>query len=329
MTYAKPLFALLASAAMLAPLPASAQRFPRLPDIQQPRLPSLPGMGNRSEDNSAQQPRTSPTRGPMQAQPSQAGSRELSREFSMDMQMLSNQINTTTISEDDNQRIDREVEEYRTLAERVGSDYYAAVPENQRATYMRGLELHYDGVARSTEREVEFAQGMITGIGRADAAYNSLRVHDTYLQAATLIFPGKTEYTSARAQTQAALAELGGSRAGAAAAENEAELAAARNVRMPASISNDSGLQSLFRRAWATSGIDWQIMRINVTSGWSDRRENGRIIGQVRDAAIAARDPSNPDRCNLYDFTMFRDTSGNVRRSSHSTRRIACENVPG
>lgn len=321
MPYAKPLFALLAGTALLAPLPALAQGFPRMPS-----LPSLPGA---DRDEGERPTRTAPSRRQGPNTVAQANNRELIREFSLETQMLANQINTTTVSDDDNQRIGREVEEYRARAQQFAGGRFDAIPPEQRAPMLRGLELHYDSVARSTEREVEFAQGMITGIGRGDAAYNFLRVHDTYLEAATLIFPDKSEYASARAQTQAALSALGGTRSGAEAAEDEAELAAARNVRMPAATSSDPGLQALFRRAWGTSGIDWQIMRINVTSGWRDRRENGRLIGQVRDAAIAARNPADPDHCNLYDFTLLRDTSGNVRRSSHSTRRIACENVPG
>lgn len=168
---------------------------------------------------------------------------------------------------------------------------------------------------------------MIKGVGRADAAYNFLIIHDSYLYAGEQLFPDERAYTDARNKLAGVLSELGGSRAGAVNAEEEAALAAARKVRMPAAITSDRGAQALFRQAWGTSGIPWEIMKINVTSGWRDKVENGRVIGQRRDAAIAARDPANANRCNLYDFTMFRDRSGNVRRDSHSTTRIACENV--
>ena len=54
MPYAKPLFALLAGTALLAPLPALAQGFPRMPS-----LPSLPGA---DRDEGERPTRTAPSR---------------------------------------------------------------------------------------------------------------------------------------------------------------------------------------------------------------------------------------------------------------------------
>ncbi|NVE93739.1 hypothetical protein [Altererythrobacter lutimaris] len=244
-----------------------------------------------------------------------------------DTQGLSNPIDTTTTTEDDNQRIDREVANYKALADRIADGRYEALPRQQRDPMLQGIKMFYQGAAASTDREIETAQGMITGIGRADAAYNFLIAHEAYLYAGDKLFPGDPAISAARDKVAVAIAKLGGSRASAQDAADAAELEKARKVRMPAAMTQDKGAQALFRQAWRTSGIDWTIMKINVTSGWRDKVEYGRVIGQRRDAAIAARDPDNPKRCNLYDFTMFRDKSGAVRRDSHNTTRIACENV--
>ncbi|MEM7781602.1 MAG: hypothetical protein AAF697_14535 [Pseudomonadota bacterium] len=247
--------------------------------------------------------------------------------FITDAQKLSTPINTTTVNDADNNRIDREVASYRELADRLSGGRYDALPAAQREPMLFGLKTLYDGAAASVDDEIAFAKSLITGRGRADSAYNYLIVNDAYLYAAERLFPSERSYTAARQKLASALSSLGGSRDGALQAEDAADLAAARNVRMPASIDRDPQAQAMFRQAWQTSGIDWEIIKINVTSGWRDKVENGRVIGQRRDAAIAARDPNNSNRCNLYDFTMFRDRSGSVRRDSHSTTRIACENV--
>ncbi len=258
-----------------------------------------------------------------------AGGGQVLQDFIMDTQRLGVQIDTTTVTTADNERIDGEVQAYRDLADRVAGGRYDALPDAQKQAMLMGLQMHYQGAAQSVPQLIEQARGMVSGIGRGDAAYNFLLAHDAYLYAATRLFPQDGSFAAARSQVQSAMDELGGSRAGALAAEDAAELEAARNVRMPAAVTTDPSAEAMFRQAWGTSGIDWQIMRINVTSGWRDKIENGRVVGQRRDAAIAARDPVNPDRCNLYDFTLLRDRSGSVRRDSHSTTRIACENVPG
>ncbi|MEL1250312.1 hypothetical protein [Aurantiacibacter gilvus] len=258
-----------------------------------------------------------------------AGSGQVLQDFIMDSQRLGVRIDTTTVTPADDERVDREVQAYRDLADRVMGDGYDALPDAQKQAMLMGLRMHYQGAVQSVPQLIEQARSLVTGVGRGDAAYNFLLAYDVYLYAATHLFPQDGSFAVARSQVQAAMAELGGSRAGALAAEDAAELAAARNVRMPSAITTDPAAIAMFRQAWTTSGIDWQIMRINVTSGWRDKIENGRVVGQRRDAAIAARDPSNPDYCNLYDFTLVRDRSGSVRRDSHSTTRIACENVAG
>jgi hypothetical protein len=251
----------------------------------------------------------------------------LMQQFIADSQMLNRRINTSTVTDADNDRIEREVEDYRALADRMTDGRYDALPDTHKQVMLQGLRMNFDSLAASTADEIAFANGLITGIGTADAAYNYLIVHDAYLYAGDRLFAGEPAYARARGTVAVALSGLGGSRQGARNTENAAELAAARSVRMPAAVTRDPAVIEMFRRAWATGGIPWDIVQINPTSGWYDKVEYGRVVGQLRDAAIAARDPNNPQSCNLYDFTMFRDSSGNVRRSSHSTRRIACENI--
>nr|WP_298930292.1 hypothetical protein [uncultured Erythrobacter sp.] len=245
----------------------------------------------------------------------------------METQRLANPIDTTTVDDADNQRVDREVADYRALADKVTDGRYDSIPSAQRDPMLSGLKGFYDGAAGATDDQIKEAKRLIPGIGKADAAFNFLIAHDAYLYAAQKLFPRETSYANARQKVAVAINEIGGSRNAALDAEDAAELAAARNVRMPTAVTQDKGAEALFRQAWKTSGIPWEIAKINVTSGWRDKVEYGRVIGQRRDAAIAARDPNNPTRCNLYDFTMFRDKSGSVRRDSHSTKRIACENI--
>lgn len=251
----------------------------------------------------------------------------LMQAFIADSQRLNQRINTSTVTDADNDRIEQAVAAYRALADQMTDGRYDALPDTHKQVMLQGLRMNFDSIAASTQDEVTYANSLITGIGRADAAYNYLIVHDAYLYAGARLFANPPAYVEARETVAAALSGLGGSREGARNAENAAEMAAARLVRMPAATTRDPEVIALFRQAWATGGIPWDIVQINPTSGWYDKVEYGRVVGQLRDAAIAARDPANPQACNLYDFTLFRDHSGNVRRSSHSTRRIACENI--
>lgn len=308
------LIALLVSPCLLqVPVEVSAQSFPRLPRVEQPRIPSIPGVRSTSARTSNQDS-NSLSAGKIQG-------------FIQDAQGLSVPIDTTSTNDADDQRIDREVSEYRSLAERISDRRYEGIPKAQREPMLYGLKTLYDAAAAAVDDEIEHANSLMSSGGTANAAYNYLIANHTYLYAATQLFPNEQRYAAAHSKLATAIDSIGGSRSVARETGDAAELAAARNVRMPAAVTSDRGAEALFRQAWRTSGIDWEIIKINVTSGWRDKVEYGRVIGQRRDAAIAARDPNNPNRCNLYDFTMFRDRSGNVRRDSHNTTRIACENV--
>ena len=321
MKTARPLAIGLACAAMaFAPLAApvvQAQSLPRLP--KPPKLPSMPRLPTGSTDAPA-------STGTASVQAQRADPQQV-RAYNQAMGKLQAGINVNWGSPADNARIDGEVREYRALVDRLASGEFDSLPDSQKSTYRMMLAAQYDTAAATVDREISWGEGMITGHGRADAGYNYLLGIETQLYGAKTLYPEKPEYAAAHAKALAVLGKYG-NRSAAIAAEDAAEIAAARNVRMPAAISTDPAAVAQFRQAWQTSGIPWPIVKIHITSGWRDKTEYGRVIGQNRDAAIVARNPDNPNHCNLYDFTMFKDRSGAVRRGSHSTKRIACENVP-
>ncbi len=237
----------------------------------------------------------------------------------------------TAESDEHNRQTDELVAAHQAAVDRLVARDYPGVTDEQWERDMRAKLVTAENRARRTEGTVDWAMERVdrnagTTPWLAASAYNEILIQDAELYAATRLFPDRADFAEHKQRTEAALALLV-SREQAAAGFDAAALEAARNVRMPAAVASGADAEAPFRQAWPTSGIPYRIMRIAVTSGWSDKVEYGRVIGQTRDAAIAAQDPDNPDRCNLYSFTVFRDRSGSVRRDSHSTRRIACENV--
>ena len=318
---------ILIGTALSAPLPASAaglwqddaierlQRMPRLPKV--PKLPSVP--------KPAVERSTSPVRGADER--SGPPNRELQREYSRDVDMLAYQINTSWSSKDDNIRIETAVAEYRERVDRVAGARFTSLAADVRAAENAGLRAHYDTVADTIDREVAWIEQGITDIGVADASYNQALVLDAALYGAVTLFPDNADYAAAKAKS-GALMEKFGSRAGAGAAKDEAIMAKARLVQMPAPTERNRAVESQFRTAWGTSGIPYTIQRIHIRGGWGVKRnEFGRVIGRTRDAAIAVKD-SATGHCYLYDFTMLAENGGGVRRSSHAAKRMACENIP-
>lgn len=288
---------------------AATQSFPRVPE-----LPSVPGIPSRGSNDAST---TQPT----------ANSRELEREFDKDMGMLAYGIRTNWSSKADNARIEAAVAEYLERVERVSSGRYDGVSQSKRQMADANLRSEYDTHAKTADREIAWAVQKIGKIGVADSAYNDMLVLDTLLHGAVTLYPDVAAYRTAKEKSAAALAKFG-SREGANEQKEALALAEARKVRMPASIDNSASSVRQFRQAWATGGIPGTIKKIHITSGWGTKRNSlGVIIGRTRDAAIAVQDPAT-GRCNLYDFTMIIEPGGSPRRSSHSTKRIACENIP-
>ena len=241
--------------------------------------------------------------------------------------MLKVGINTNWSSKADNHRIDNADAEYRRRVDQFASGHFGSVSQRSRNVVRQGLSRHYDSVARTTDREIKWALGKITAIGVPDSAYNDMLALDAQLYGAVKIFPDNASYAAAKAKVGTELKKFG-SRAGAVGQKDAIVMAKAKALRMPPPTERNKSVEDMFRRAWATGGIPYTIKKIHIRSGWAVKRNQyGRVIGRTRDAAIAAKGP-NSDRCNLYDFTMLVETGGSPRRSSHSTRRIACENIP-
>lgn len=309
----------------IAAVPADlvfAQSFPKIPKIKVPKPPNAP---RPSSERPAELSGSTPSKG---SEPV-----DYERQFVDDMQAI-NDISVSGNAEDPkhNADLDAKIATHMAAVDRVVEDNYPGVGQDQKGRYLNGALSLAETYAARTDQTINWSIERIdrnagTTPWLAKSAYNDILSHDAYLYAAVKLFPDRPEFAAAKQKTEAALARLV-SRDQAAAGFDAAALVAAKNVRMPAPIAGSAQAEGVFRRAWATSGIPYTIMKVHVTSGWRDKIEYGRLVGQRRDAAIAARDPNNPDRCNLYDFTVFRDRSGNVRRDSHSTKRIACENVP-
>lgn len=313
MSKGKVLVAALVGISLLPGATGPAQAFPKIPKIKEIKIPKLPKKIPRI-------PGVKPTG-------SSQGSQELQHEYQKEIGMLAREINTNWGSKADNDRIDREVVVYRKRVDRVASDQFSAVPKSNKQTINMQLRAHYDTLAKTTDKEITWNTQKLTDIGVPDSAYNSLAVLQTSLYGAVTLFPDNADYENSKRKVDTVMEKIG-SRAGAIQTKENIAVAKARAVRMPPPTTRSKAIEDMFRRAWATGGIPYTIKKIHIRSGWGVKRNSyGRVIGKTRDAAIAAKDPES-GRCNLYDFTMLVETGGYVRRSSHSTKRMACENIP-
>lgn len=313
-------FLILLSTCSLCAIGASASALDdqlRLPTRPSVNVPELPGSEPRRTSSRSTQASTS------SAQPS----RDTIREFNDLIRSLERTIDPTTTVRTlraDGERVDSDVAQYKQNADELMSGRFDTLIE-QRSNSLSRLQRNYDSLSRRVDREVQFASNMVEGHGVAEAGYNYLLAIEAHLYGAEQLFPGNEAYRTARATVIAEMSKYG-SRAGAAAAEDEAELAAARRVQMPAATTRDIRVERMFRSAYASAGLPYTILKVNIAGPWQPYREYGRVVGRQRDAHIAAKDP-NSDRCNLYRFTMIVENGGSPRRGGHTTTRIACENV--
>lgn len=309
----------LASAAILSAAPAAAQGFPKMPKI--PKVPKLPKVPKTSSTE------TVPTSAPSSDSTGIAMNGETEQDFMED----SLQLNQTVDANAEGEKIDAMVENIKAAAQRLATGNYPDVSSNRRQQFLQGRKQLADTLVSRTDRELDWAIERVSRNGGSNPqmpvlAYNQVLDLDTQLYVATVLFPDNAEYRAAKDKSGALLARFV-SREQAAQAFDDMALAAAANVRMPPATTTDKSVENMFRTAWASSGIPYTIMKINIRGGWGVKREYGRVIGRTRTAAIAAKDP-NADRCNLYDFTLLAPNGGGVRRLAHTTTRIACENVP-
>lgn len=280
--------------------------------IPKPPVPNVPGIVNsvRGDAGSSSQ---GDTNGYMQ-----------------DIMLLSRGID---IAEEREAVIERQAQEYRAAVDRLASDHYSSVPAQVRQSREVQMKRYFEMAASRVDDEIawarqRFSRNAGTNPKMPVLAYNQVYAKALAMDAAVKLFPGQANFAEAKAKTDAWMARIGGrDNAANAFASEAAEVA--RSVTMPPATNNSASLKQAFRTGWATSGIRWEVLAIHPVGGWRDKRENGRLVGQVHDAWIAAKNPNDPNHCNLYDFTILKDRSGSVRRNSHSTKRIACENVPG
>ena len=286
------------------------QSFPKLPKVKVPRLPTV-----RSGRGSARS-----------QQPPGANNRELQMEYRSEVGKLAYLINTNWSSKADNERIEKAVAEYRDRVNLVASDRFASLSATQKSQVDGSLRAFYDTMAKTAEREAAWAEQKISNIGVADAAYNEMLVHFASLEGAVTLYPENSDYAAAKEVIGTVLQKFG-NRAGANQQKDAVIMAKARAVKMPPAITRSQSAENQFRQAWGTSGIPYKVRKVHIRSGWAPKRNAlGIVIGQVRDAAIAVEDPAT-GHCYLYDFTMIKE-GGNVRRSSHAAKRMACENIP-
>lgn len=298
----------LAGAIMTMPAIAEAQGMPPLPGVKMPSVPGVPSRQPRRDNRSG---------GDMNA-------------YMQDVMLIAQGIDFT---QKDDAAIDAEAETYRQAVDRLASGKYNSIPAQMRQSNDQQMMIHFKQQASDVDGEIDWATLRVTrnaGTSErvATESYNSMMALDMEMDAAALLFPDVAEFQAAKAKTDAWMAKYGSRDAAGDVFEGDA-VAAAKLVQMPPATSTDRNLVAKFRTAWGTSGIDRDIMKIHPRGGWGVKRDSaGRVIGRTHDAAIAARDPSDPEKCYLYDFTLLELNGGGVRRSSHSTKRIACENVP-
>ncbi|WP_209346783.1 hypothetical protein [Pontixanthobacter sp. CEM42] len=293
------------------------QGFPKLPKIKKPkvRLPSA----ERTTPIGSTVPETRQER---------EANAELERELYATQNVLLNDFSFNWTSPADNPQVDEAAAEYRSYVDAAIDGRFNPLRQDRLDSFQNVMKLHYDNrtTERWIDRQITFAEGN-RGNGAGDRTYNDLLVLEVMLYGAVNLFPENQQYAAAKAKVDAVMAKYGGSRANATKRKDTEELAKARSVRMPAAIQKSRQIEDMFRSAWGTSGIPYTIRKIHIRSGWAPKRnEFGRVIGQVRDAAIAVEDPTS-GKCYLYDFTMIKD-GGSVRRSSHAAKRMACENIP-
>ena len=312
--------AVLAIALGGAPAAYAQFRAPKIPKIELPTA----AKDKSSDGTFASSSASSSTEASSGANPASPAQKKEFNDLIRKLERTINPNTTVRTLKADGERVDRDVAAYRANADKLSSGEFDGLIE-QRPNSLSRLKRNYDSLSKRVDREVQFASNMVKGHGVAEAGYNYLLTIDATLYGAEKLFPGNAEYSDARSKVTREMAKYG-SRAGAAAAEEEAELAAARKVQMPRATVRDPKTERQFRSAYRSAGLPYSILKVHIAGGWQTYTEYGRVVGRTRDAYIAAKDP-NSNRCNLYYFTMLVDNGGNARRKGHTTKRIACENV--
>ncbi|MCA9579587.1 MAG: hypothetical protein KC668_29365 [Myxococcales bacterium] len=233
-------------------------------------------------------------------------------------------VSTSWSSPADNQVFDAALAAYRQRGEALLVLMRGADAETMGGARGR-LRQEADAVQRSLEALAELLQRAIV-----DPTINEAAFLEARWSVVARLYPDEPAFARAHALVQAWVARHG-SRDGARDARRAAEAAAGAQRGFPVAASREPALEADMRRVFEAQGWNEPVLALHLTSGWREERDaTGSVVGRRRDAAVGVRLPDGV--CRVYDFTFFQPRLGagwgELRRSSHSSATIACENVP-
>ncbi|MEM1418230.1 MAG: hypothetical protein AAGH15_25265 [Myxococcota bacterium] len=257
-----------------------------------------------------------------------AGDRELAYALDRDFRQVAYvRISPNWIGPGDTARIERETQAALTTSRALAGRIAASGVEPPTLASFRSTTL---AEAAQVPRALADMDASLERNVPVDAIMGGALVLQAKWQVAAMFLADEPSVREANAAIERWLGALA-ARGGAAAVRQEAVEARAAQVRMPAAQAQDAGLEATMRRTFESQGWNEPVQALRITSGWAEERNvAGQVTGRRRDAAIAVR--LGDGSCRLYDFTFFAPRSGSswgpLRRSSHASRPMACENVP-
>lgn len=330
--------AALVTSCLVSSMAASVHGFPKLPKVpkvEMPKLPKVPELPQVPDAVKSVLPDgvaiPATTGLPTSDQP--AGSGDLTDQYMADAMVVAQGTSIAGNSAANDERLDKEIAVYRAAVDRLASGRYDSVPAQMRASLDTQMSRYFDQRTQRVDADIAFIKGKVAENAGYDdrigtRVYNGLISLESEMYAANILFPGRAGFADAKAKVDAMVEQFGSRGDEANNALNEIGAEQAAKVQMPPATNSDPKLVAMFRSALASTGWGEEPLKINPRGGWGVKRNSlGRVIGQTHDAAIAVRNKKIPGTCNLYNFTIIKETNGSVRRLSHSTQRIACENI--
>ena len=264
------LVAAIACSALTLPSAGGAQGFPKLPRI--PKVPSIPKveMPGSVSDASSVPNVSAPT--------SSKSSADLTNEFMEDSMVIAQGMNIGGNSQSEDDRIDAEIANYRAAVDRLASSRYNSVPAQMRNSLQMQMKQYFDQRTTRVDADINWINGKVAENSGYDErigtrVFNSLLALDAEMDAANTLFPGTPGYQEAGAKVDAMMTKFGSRGDAANSALDTIGAENAAKVQMPPATVRDASVEAMFRRAWATGGIPYEVKKINIRSGWSDRRE--------------------------------------------------------
>lgn len=228
-------------------------------------------------------------------------------------------------SEDDNARVDREVVTLKAEIDRL-----APLVASRTLASLQALQSELLSEASRLQAELDRIDALM-GETVADAQYNQVLALEARAYAGLRLIPGRRELAQAHSIAAAWLARLGG-RGGARAQQQAARSQEAAARQFPRAVSQDARLESTMRQVFQSQGWNEPIRAVALQDReWSvEQNAAGVVIARRRRAAIGVR--LGDGSCRVYDFIFVQPRAGSgwqpLRRSSHSSEPIACENLP-